>query len=182
MAGPLAAEAGSQLAGRDVAGRELPIERQASTAREPVERQLPVERLTGDYAAARLDLDAGILRWRRVIGYVLGGVTISAMVGLLLWSLHWIHRMDRPADPALQRFVLIQAGIHAAITIAGFFLGYQLLRVSERLMLPHWLALRNPEVARILLGLTDVLGDAAKLTEKVATAVSAAGKKDRPGS
>lgn len=89
--------------------------------------------------------------------------------GFVFWSID--HLDAKTLDPDMERLEIARLGAHALISVAGIFGLYQVLRSAERLALPHWLATRNIELAKVLLGISDPAGASLKLAEKVADAV-----------
>jgi hypothetical protein len=114
-----------------------------------------------------------ILKRRRVIGYGLG-VLAAAAVGTL--GVSSILHLDTMAQESYSKlpfayFGTIVAG-QSLITIALVFFCYQLMRAAERLILPYWWAEKHPETARLVLGMTDPLSAASRLTEQIVDSAS----------
>lgn len=77
-----------------------------------------------------------IATWRRRSGYALGGATCILLGGLIYYSLHLLHE-DGSALPKTEveaTYRIAELVAHAAITVAGVWFCFALLRVTERLV------------------------------------------------
>jgi hypothetical protein len=105
---------------------------------------------------------------RRWIGYGLALSAFALLIALGLYSFQHLRELGSEryaAVPARTLWLLV--GGHAVVTVAFVFLGYQLLRAAERLILPYWWAESNPELTRLMLGMGDPLSSALQTTERV---------------
>lgn len=88
-------------------------------------------------------------RWRRSVGYGLGGVAIAGVGAAFWYSLWLLSKEAAPVKDIEEKFRLGQLAAHALISVAGIYFGYQLMRVAERLVVPHWW---KPPMVRAMLG------------------------------
>lgn len=115
-----------------------------------------------------------IINLRRYIGYVLGVAGMLALLAIGKLSFVSLHDMARPPFSGLPTSLVWAIAVgHALITVALVFFCYQLIRAAERLILPYWWIEGSPETARLMLGVTDPVSSAMKLTEQM---VDTAGK------
>jgi hypothetical protein len=110
-----------------------------------------------------------LLAERRAVGYMLGLFGVAGMCVLLYSSYSHIERVW-PVGQALPdnvlTLVLGQLAAYAAVTIAGVFFLYQVLRAAERMVLPGFWATRNVELARVMLGLQDPVRSSTRAVEQ----------------
>jgi hypothetical protein len=125
---------------------------------------------TADIQARKTEVKhlQGVTTWRRRAGYVLMGVTGVAIPGvfaLSTWQLHEFTelRPDFPQD----RFWLLVGG-QAIVTFVTLYFLYQVLKASERLVMPYWWAERNPDVVRLMLGIEDMVTAGSRSAAQIA--------------
>lgn len=124
------------------------------------------------------------VRTRRQIGYGIGLVALIAVPLLVFFETSAIGDAilysSPPADHSALVYKLVLMGIQGAVTIALLVFFYRVLRASERLILPPWVA-KDPETTRALLGeKTDSLGVEPAL-KLLASLPNAAIKQVTPG-
>lgn len=122
---------------------------------------------------------ATITTRRRILGYWLGGGAIAGILGAASLSAWSFHRLAAEAERYAPGRFWALAGGHVVLTLGLVFFFYQVLRAAERLALPHWWVERNPELARLMLGIRDpatsaskVTGQAAELVAKISTPIA----------
>src|SRR5262249_51393908 len=103
------------------------------------------------------------------------GVAVSGFALLLtlgIYSFRHLRELGGDAYSSLPaRSFWLLVGGHAVVTVAFVFLGYQLLRAAERLILPYWWAESNPELTRLMLGVGDPMSTAVQITERAVAVV-----------
>jgi hypothetical protein len=112
-----------------------------------------------------------VLNMRRRIGYGTGFVGVASLIALGIFSFASLHSIVDDAISKLQPsfFWALILG-HALITVALVFLCYQIIRASERLMLPYWWVERHPDTAKAMLGVMDPVSTVTKVAEQLADA------------
>lgn len=109
---------------------------------------------------------------RRRIGYGVALTAFGLLAGLGAYSFIHLRELAGESYASLPtRSFWLLVGGHAVVTVAFVFLGYQLLRAAERLILPYWWAESNPELARLMLGMGDPLSTAAQTAERTIAVV-----------
>lgn len=101
---------------------------------------------------------------RRLIGYLLGGGTILAATGFFVWSISELDMIKAPNNPQHMAFAIAKLTAHAIITVAFMVFVYSVLRVSERMVIPHWWSRAR---AKMLLGEPDAASNLLRLTKQV---------------
>lgn len=106
-------------------------------------------------------------------GYAAAG---GAIILLTLWHvLGELHSIQLPPDTDkvvhLHPLAYLKFGGHAVVVGLFVWFGYQLMRAGERLMLPWWWASTNIEIARAMLGMSDPIRSAVRMTSKMAREV-----------
>lgn len=114
-----------------------------------------------------------ITRSRRRAGYLLGALTSGAVIGVILKSLCWLDAMTAPTDAALQWFFIVKLVAHAFITVAGVLFCYQLLRIAERMVVPHWWLKDNRSSLNAILGVDPPIATLRKLAKLLQDAMGA---------
>ncbi|MGA9525960.1 MAG: hypothetical protein WBV82_31160 [Myxococcaceae bacterium] len=111
-----------------------------------------------------------VLAERRAVGYALGLFGIVGICALLYGSYSHIERVwaltsqDLPTN--VLKLLMAQLAAYAAVTVAGVYFLYQVLRAAERMVLPGFWATRNVELARVMLGLQDPVRASTKAVEQ----------------
>lgn len=95
------------------------------------------------------------VRTRRWIGYALGLIGLGVVIWAAERSFATLEGLPVPQDKLTERHHWLGVSGHLVLTVALVFFAYQLLRAAERLILPRWWVERNPEGAKIMLGMSD---------------------------
>jgi hypothetical protein len=101
---------------------------------------------------------------RRLIGYMLGAGTIFAATGFFAWSISELDLIKAPNNPEHMAFAIAKLTAHAVITVAFMFFVYSVLRVSERMVIPHWW---RRSFAKLMLGVRDPSTNALRLAKQL---------------
>ena len=113
-------------------------------------------------------------QFRRVSGYVLGVLTSVAAGTFFVWSLIALDALKDPPE-ALRWFSLAKIVGHAVITFAALYFCYQLLRVAERLILPHWWLKDHRRLVVTMLGANDPIIGLSQLMKQLKLLMKALG-------
>ncbi len=130
----------------------------------------PAESASPEDSEEALSQYAQVLVERRSVGYALGLFGIIGLCVLLYSSYSHIGRVWALTSQELPTNVLklmfAQLAAYAAVTVAGVYFLYQVLRAAERMVLPGFWATRNVELARVMLGIQDPVRASSKAVEQ----------------
>jgi hypothetical protein len=108
---------------------------------------------------------AGILRWRRRLGYLLTALSSTAILGTLWYSGQGLSAIPQPTSHEGLYFEIARLAGHSIVAVATIYFFYQVFRVAERMMLPHWWVGRS--MSKTMLGVSDPLTSLRKAVRLV---------------
>jgi hypothetical protein len=106
-----------------------------------------------------------VTAFRRGIGYLLGLIALVVAAVFFFWSIEHLQEMTGPAVQQHERFALAKLVAHSVITVAFVYFIYQVLRLAERLVIPHWW---DTEYTKVMLGIRDPVGGTLRFARKLA--------------
>lgn len=109
----------------------------------------------------------GVMHRRRRLGYVLGAASLIVFVLVVVASLVTLHATEKPTTQVEEKFQIGMLVAHAIVTVTLIFFCYQMMRVSERMILPWWWVTDHVEATRVILGVEDPLSAGTKILSKI---------------